>query len=90
MPGSAIAARSNSPAPTSTVFNTYTLPTRAVPSSTATEDGAIRLCVRLMERAVEPLNRRFALLTQGLAISPEAHQTDLDLAALDARLQADK
>ena len=66
------------------------MPTRAVPGSAATEDGALQLHVRLLGRTAELLGRRFALLIKGLAISPEAYQIDLDPAALDARLQAGK
>lgn len=90
IPGSAVAARGNSPASTSAAFNTYTLSIRVVPGSAAAEDGALQLRVQPLERTVELLNRRFALLTQGLAISPEADQIDSDPAALDARLQAGK
>ncbi|AWM35069.1 DUF6799 domain-containing protein [Hymenobacter nivis] len=89
-PGSAAAARGDGPAPSSAPFTTYTLPTRVVPGNATAETGSLQLRVQLLERKVELLNRKVALLNQGQAASPGAHQIDLDLAALDAQLQAGK
>ncbi len=87
-PGSAAAARGDGPGPAKASFSTYTLPAPATPGQDQAQTDALRLRLQLMERKMELLNRKIALLGQGQATPPDTHQIDLDLTALDAQLQA--
>lgn len=86
-PGSAAAARGDGPGPAKASFSTYTLPAPANPGQDQAQTDALKLRLQLMERKVELLNRKIAVLSQGQTTAPDTRQIDLDLTALDAQLQ---
>ncbi|MFD1466848.1 DUF6799 domain-containing protein [Hymenobacter caeli] len=86
-PGSAAAARGEAPGAAGASYSPYTLPGRAVPGDAKAENEALRVHLQLLERKVELLNRKIALLGPGQPTPPDTRQLDLDLAALDAQLR---
>lgn len=89
-PGSAAAARGDAPGPAKTSFNTYTLPAPAAPAPGQAQADALKLRLQLMQRKVELLNRKIAVLSQDQATARDTRQIDLDLTSLDAQLQENR
>jgi hypothetical protein len=81
-PGSAAAARGESPNGPSGQFNTY------VERGTTSVDPAVQM--NLLNKKVELLTQKVNLLSQGRADMPDTKEIDAQIAQLDAQMKAPK